>query len=96
VLYSIRTADGLLAESIPLTITNIDRVGEGTGESYLQSNALEGSFRASTALGKDPRISFGIVVTQSQPFGGVQLRYESQDNLSQFNVTLGRWPPVQQ
>jgi hypothetical protein len=91
--YSITTQDGLLAESIPVTLSKIDAFGEGIGETDLPVSAIAGSLRAAPATGQSPAMAFGIVVTSSQTFGGIQLRFQSGQSL--FNFTLGRWPPVQ-
>jgi hypothetical protein len=90
--YDITTKDGLLAESIPLTLSKIDAIGEAIGETDLAVSAIAGSLRAAPATGQSPAMAFGIVVTSSQTFGGIELR--SQDGQSLFNVTLGRWPPA--
>ena len=91
--YSITTADGLLAEKVPVTLTEIKDVATGGGEAVLEPGQFGGTFTLSTAPGTNVRTILGLAVQKSTTFGGFLLRYDGPQANSVSQVILGRWPP---
>lgn len=96
VSYSIRTADGLLAEEAPMTLTFFRSASEGAGETELQASDVKGTFRCSTEIGLNTRPVLGLAVSGGVTYGGLMVRYEAADKSATYQKTVGRWPPLQE
>lgn len=93
-MYSISTADGLLAIAAPVTITQIDQTGQGGGNVDIPNTPPDSPFPTATTLGTNVRTTLGLVVQDSMVFGGVLLRYDTVAQSATSQLVLGRWPPV--
>ncbi len=95
VSYSIRTADGLLAEETPFTLTYIQSASEGAGETELQASDFKGAFRCSTEIGLNTRPVLGLTVVHGVTYGGLMVRYDAADKNAVYQKAVGCWPPGQ-